>query len=202
MQYPAFSVWYGNLFTDDLKLKPEREIIVCEKEYEIAGVTILKSTKEEAKICTMYVAVQEVLDKGNEFLDKIHRSNDAIPGEEISAKISRMELIVEKIFERAQKHPEIIPDLKKLMNYYLPMTVKLLDAYEEMDQQPVQGENIQASKKEIEDTLDTLNQAFEKLLDSVFQDTAWDVSSDISVLHTLLAQEGLTDDDFAKMKKN
>ena len=146
--------------------------------------------------------VQEVLDKGNEFLDKIHRSNDAIPGEEISAKISRMELIVEKIFERAQKHPEIIPDLKKLMNYYLPMTVKLLDAYEEMDQQPVQGENIQASKKEIEDTLDTLNQAFEKLLDSAFQDTAWDVSSDISVLHTLLAQEGLTDDDFAKMKKN
>ena len=46
--------------------------------------------------------VQEVLNKGNEFLDKIHRSNDAIPGEEISAKISRMELIVEKIFERAQ----------------------------------------------------------------------------------------------------
>ena len=146
--------------------------------------------------------VQEVLDRGNEFLDKIHKSNDAIPGVEISTKISRMELIVEKIFERAEKHPEIIPDLKKLMNYYLPMTVKLLDAYEEMDQQPVQGENIQSSKKEIEDTLDTLNQAFEKLLDSVFQDTAWDVSSDISVLHILLAQEGLTDDDFAKMKKN
>lgn len=146
--------------------------------------------------------VQEVLDKGNEFLDKIHKSNDAIPGVEISAKISRMELIVEKIFERAEKHPEIIPDLKKMMNYYLPMTVKLLDAYEEMDEMPVQGENIQSSKKEIEDTLDTLNQAFEKLLDSVFQDTAWDVSSDISVLHTLLAQEGLTDDDFAKMNKN
>ena len=157
---------------------------------------------DEQETCLITPEVQEVLNKGNEFLDKIHRSNDAIPGEEISAKISRMELIVEKIFERAQKHPEIIPDLKKLMNYYLPMTVKLLDAYEEMDQQPVQGENIQASKKEIEDTLDTLNQAFEKLLDSVFQDTAWDVSSDISVLHTLLAQEGLTDDDFAKMKKN
>lgn len=146
--------------------------------------------------------VQEVLDKGNEFLDKIHKSNDAIPGVEISAKISRMELIVEKIFERAEKHPEIIPDLKKMMNYYLPMTVKLLDAYEEMDTQPVQGENIQSSKREIEDTLDTLNQAFEKLLDSVFQDTAWDVSTDISVLHTLLAQEGLTEDDFARMKND
>ena len=160
-----------------------------------------KKQEEERRQADLSPEVQEVLDKGNEFLDKIHKSNDAIPGVEISAKISRMELIVEKIFERAQKHPEIIPDLKKMMNYYLPMTVKLLDAYEEMDRMPVQGENIKSSKKEIEDTLDTINQAFEKLLDSVFQDTAWDVSSDISVLHTLLAQEGLTDDDFAKMNK-
>lgn len=160
-----------------------------------------KKQEEERRQADLSPEVQEVQDKGNEFLDKIHKSNDAIPGVEISAKISRMELIVEKIFERAQKHPEIIPDLKKMMNYYLPMTVKLLDAYEEMDRMPVQGENIKSSKKEIEDTLDTLNQAFEKLLDSVFQDTAWDVSSDISVLHTLLAQEGLTDDDFAKMNK-
>ena len=160
-----------------------------------------KKQEEERRQADLSPEVQEVLDKGNEFLDKIHKSNDAIPGVEISAKISRMELIVEKIFERVQKHPEIIPDLKKMMNYYLPMTVKLLDAYEEMDRMPVQGENIKSSKKEIEDTLDTLNQAFEKLLDSVFQDTAWDVSSDISVLHTLLAQEGLTDDDFAKMNK-
>ena len=160
-----------------------------------------KKQEEERRQADLSPEVQEVLDKGNEFLDKIHKSNDAIPGVEISAKISRMELIVAKIFERAQKHPEIIPDLKKMMNYYLPMTVKLLDAYEEMDRMPVQGENIKSSKKEIEDTLDTLNQAFEKLLDSVFQDTAWDVSSDISVLHTLLAQEGLTDDDFAKMNK-
>lgn len=145
--------------------------------------------------------VEEILDRGNEYLRKIKAGNDAILGEEISAKISRMELIVEKIFERAEEHPEIIPDLKHLMDYYLPMTVKLLDAYEDMDSQPVQGENIRSSKKEIEDTIDTLNLAFEKLLDSVFQDTAWDVSSDISVLRTMLAREGLTENDFEKMKK-
>ena len=117
-------------------------------------------------------------------------------------KGDKMELIVQKIFERAGEHPEVIPDLKKLMDYYLPMTVKLLDAYEDMDGQPVQGENITASKKEIEETIDTLNIAFEKLLDSIFRDTAWDVSTDISVLHTVLAQEGLTEDDFEKMKQN
>ena len=112
-----------------------------------------------------------------------------------------MELIIRRIFERAQAHPEIVPDLKKLMDYYLPMTVKLLNAYADMDAQPVQGETIRSSKKEIEATLDTLNLAFEKLLDDLFEDTAMDVSSDISVLNTLLAQEGLKDDELSKLKK-
>lgn len=145
--------------------------------------------------------VQEVLDRGNAYLREIRRCNDEIPGEEISAKISRMEAIVQRIFERAKAHPEIIPDLKKLMDYYLPMTIKLLNAYADMDRQPIQGDTIRASKQEIDTTLDTLNLAFEKLLDSVFQDTAMDVSSDISVLHTLLAQEGLTGDDFSNTKQ-
>ena len=74
--------------------------------------------------------------------------------------------------------------------------MKLLEAYEELDTQPVQGENILSSKREIEKTLDTLNQAFERLLDDMFQDTAWDVSSDISVLNSMLAQEGLKEKDF------
>ena len=157
-----------------------------------------KRMRESEKQSRISPQVQEVLDKGEAYIKKIHASNDAIPGEEISAKIAKMEQIVEQIFQRAEEHPEIIPDLKKMMDYYLPMTVKLLDAYEDMDRQPIQGETIRASKKEIEDTLDTLNEAFAKLLDSVFQDTAWDVSSDISVLHTMLAQEGLTENDFEK----
>ena len=145
--------------------------------------------------------LQEVLDRGNAFISQIRSCNDAIPGQEISEKISRMELIVKRIFQRAEAHPEIVPDLKKLMDYYLPMTVKLLTAYADMDAQPVQGETIQASKREIEASLDTLNLAFEKLLDSVFKDTAMDVSSDISVLNTLLAQEGLAEDDLTKLRK-
>ena len=145
--------------------------------------------------------VQEVLDKGDAYIAQIRRCNDRIPGQEISAKITRMELIVEKIFDRAEEDPEVIPDLKKMMDYYLPMTVKLLNAYADMDAQPVQGETIQNSKREIEQTLDTLNLAFEKLLDDLFADTALDISSDISVLNTLLAQEGLTEDELTKMKK-
>ena len=70
----------------------------------------------------------------------------------------------------------------------------IIMAYAQMDAQPAGGENIQTAKREIEATLDTLNVAFEKLLDDLFLDTAWDISSDISVLNTMLAQEGLKED--------
>ena len=101
-----------------------------------------------------------------------------------------------RIFDEVRLHPEVAPDLQKMMDYYLPTTSKLLDAYRELDSQPISGENISSTKKEIESAVDTLNIAFEKLLDSLFADRAWDISSDISVLNTMLAQEGLTKSDF------
>ena len=83
-----------------------------------------------------------------------------------------------------------------MMDYYLPMTVKLLEAYEDMDSQPVQGETIRSSKKRDRRYSGYSERCFCKASGFCFQDTAWDVSSDISVLHTLLAQEGLKDSDF------
>lgn len=157
--------------------------------------------KQKAEYAKLSPEVQRIVKAGDDYVRKIREANDAIPGEEISAKISRMEMLVDRIFDRVEQNPDSVADIRKLMEYYLPTTIKLLEAYEELDAQPVQGENILSSKKEIEKTLDTLNVAFEKLLDDLFQDTAWDVSSDISVLHTMLAQEGLTEDGLTAGRK-
>lgn len=166
---------------------------------EIQREEMKKKAKREAEQKSeLDPEVRAILDKGQEYIESIRRCNDAIPGEEVSNKMYRMELLVRRIFQQTEAHPENAKELRKLMDYYLPMTVKLLKAYEELDRQPVYGENIATSKKEIEDTIDTLNTAFEKMLDNLFQDTAWDVSSDISVLETMLAQEGLMEDGFKK----
>lgn len=135
---------------------------------------------------------RETIEEGNRYIEQIRKSNDAIPGVEISNKIYHLEDVIRRIFQRVEQHPELVDDLHKFMDYYLPTTVKLLNAYEELDKQATQGENIKTAKQEIENTLDTINVAFENLLDSFYQETAWDVSADISVLKTMLEQEGLT----------
>lgn len=138
------------------------------------------------------IAVEE----GNEYIRRIREINDDIPGEEISNKLYRLERVCTKIFEYVEDNPEKLPDIRKFMSYYLPTTLKLVQTYHEFSEQPVQGENINTAKKEIEEMLDSINQAFEKMFDKMFEDDAMDISTDISVLSMMLAQEGLLEDEF------
>ena len=75
-------------------------------------------------------------------------------------------------------------------------TLKLVNTYREFDGLPVKGENVTTAMTEIERTMDTIIVAFEKLLDDLFQDTAFDVSADISVLEAMFAREGYKESDF------
>ena len=114
---------------------------------------------------------------------------------DVAAKISHMEVLAARIFVCASEHPESISRTDKLFKYYFPSVMTHLNVYEDMEKQPIQGENIQKSKREIEESLDTINQALEKLFDEMFQNVAMDISSDIQVLEVMLKQDGLTEDE-------
>ena len=145
---------------------------------------------------------QQVIAEGREVIKEIKRANDQIPGAELSMKLARLEDIGEKIFEYVEAHPEKIPQIKRFTAYFLPTTLKLADTYARLDLQPVQGDNISAAKQEIETTMDTIYDAFKNLLDGLFEDVALDVSTDISVLETIIAQEGLGQSTFHKENKS
>lgn len=137
--------------------------------------------------------VQKVLDEGYEYIRHIRECNDAIPGEEISRKLTTLEDIMGRIFEQVKKNPDNVADVQKMMKFYLPSTRKLIDTYRELDGQPSYGDNnVANTKKEIENSLDVINEAFGKLFDDMFEDAAWDISTEISTMKTMLAKEGLT----------
>ena len=136
---------------------------------------------------------QSILAEGEDYVKFVRQINDIIPDtDDMSNKLYRLENIMNRIFAQVEKDPDSADELHKLMNYYLPTTRKLLTAYVELDKQPDVGENIVKTKQEIDSAMDTINEAFENLLDSLFQDMAWDISSDISVMKSMMAQDGLT----------
>lgn len=129
--------------------------------------------------------------EGMECIGKLRALNDKIPGEIISVKLSRLEHLLKDLFDSVREHPEQMHRMHKLMDYYLPTTLKLVEAYEEFDRVSVPGDDIIAAKAEIENTLDTINQAFTELLNNLFQDAVLDATTDAQVLKTMLAREGL-----------
>lgn len=145
--------------------------------------------------------IRKAIDEGRQFVKEIKDANIAIPGEEISRKLDRLEEVTGRIFDYVEMHPEKFPEIRKFMEYFLPTTLKLVDAYRKLDYEPIQGENISNAKKEIEETMDTINLAFENLLDGLFEDVAMDISTDISVLETMFAQEGLTGNNMRSKNK-
>lgn len=140
--------------------------------------------------------------EGMECINKLRTLNNQIPGEVISAKLSRLESLLKDLFDSVREHPEQMHRMHKLMDYYLPTTLKLVEAYEEFDRVSVPGDDIIAAKAEIENTLDTINQAFTELLNSLFQDAVLDATTDAQVLKTMLAREGLMNEMDIHNKQN
>ena len=124
-------------------------------------------------------------------LSELRRLNDNIKDETISAQISHMEEVTGKIFDLVAQDRSKLPQIRRFLNYYLPTTLKLLNAYDRMDQVGVEGANIEGTMGKIGAMLDQICTAFDKQLDALFADEALDISTDITVLEQMLAREGL-----------
>ena len=124
-------------------------------------------------------------------LSQIRALNDAIADEAVSARIDRIEAATAGIFRTMQACPERSDAARRFVNYYLPTTLKLLKTYSLMEEQSYQGKNIQASRRMIEESLERLTRAIEQQQDKLFQSDVLDIESDIRVLETMMASDGV-----------
>lgn len=138
------------------------------------------------------------IEEGEDYVRQLKDLDVAIDDEAVSAKIVSIQEVLGRILERVREEPAVLDSLDRLTSYYLPTTIRLLAAYDSLEDQPVQVENVSSSRREIESTLDVLCDAYEKILDDTYQDFSMDVASDISVLHAVLAQDGLKESPFDK----
>lgn len=125
-------------------------------------------------------------------LRRIRRLNDEIEDGPVSARIERIEALTAAIFQAMRERPERAEEARKFVQYYLPTTFKLLESYSLLERQGVQGDNIRTARRGIEDALEKLERAIELQHDKLFQAEALDIESDIRVLQTMIAADGLS----------
>lgn len=154
--------------------------------------------QEPARKSTGDPAIDGLIQERDRAVSEMKRLNDSIEDPTISAQIDRLEETTQKIIGVVVEKPEKLSQISRFLNYYLPTTLKLLNAYDRMDAAGVSGVNIDGTKGKIETMMETICRAFDKQLDALFGDEALDISSDIVVLEQMLQQEGIgADDPFA-----
>ena len=136
--------------------------------------------------------IDPIIQEGNRALSEMGRLYMSIKDVEVRKKINELMRITDKITQDAIEDPSDIPQIKKFMNYYLPTTIKLLNAYDRMSSQGIEGENLDKSMANINEMLDAAIVAYKKRLDSLFENQALDIETDIEVMNAMLAREGLS----------
>ena len=139
--------------------------------------------------------LSQLVAEGKRYVKEIRKLNDEILGEDISNQLDKIEEIIASIFEIVKRKPEKRSELRKLMQYYLPMTIKVVTSYRDFENEKVASEQLEESKREIRETLDKVITAFAALREKLFQEDVIDVSSDLDVLEAMMSQEGLIQDD-------
>lgn len=134
--------------------------------------------------------IDAIINEGKTAMKEMGRLYSSIESPEIRSRINELMYVSDKIVRDAIDDPSDVPQIKKFLNYYLPTTIKLLNAYDRMSDQGVRGENLSRSMDSIEKMLDTSIEAFKKHLDSLFANQAMDIEADINVMNQMLAREG------------
>ena len=144
--------------------------------------------------------IDPIIEESNKALSEMGRLYMSIKDPDIRRKINDVMHITDKMAQDAINDPSDIPQIKKFFNYYLPTTIKLLNTYDRMSAQGIAGENLDKSMKNINEMLDSAIEAYRKRLDDLFANQALDIETDIDVMNTMLAREGLSGGSDFEMK--
>ena len=181
------------VFVAGKALFPDQVYQLPGEEQAAAQETPRQEKKEAEPADPQVAALRKERDRA---LSEMRRLNDAIRDETISRQIDHLEEVTGKILDQVIAQPRKQPQIRRFLDYYLPTTLKILNAYDRMSAAGIAGDNIDATKDKVEKMMNTIVTAFDKQLDALFGEEALDISTDITVMENLLAQEELTDAGF------
>ena len=136
--------------------------------------------------------VDALIAEAREQLDAIARANDVIAEDVLSAQIADIEHTCRTILARLEEQPNMLSSLRTFLRYYLPTTLRLLEARAKLEGEV--GEQAQIAHK-IREALAQVQTAFHKQLDALNEFRFISLESEMDVLADMMKSDGLIADE-------
>ncbi len=128
-----------------------------------------------------------------DFINEINQLNDDIPDENISNGLYETCALLKQIQTLEERFPASKEKLKKLYEYYLPILVRILKQYDNL-QAAQTDPSYETTKEKLTRTISLINDAMKTIISSLTDQDFINLSADISTLEAVLQKDGLTSD--------
>lgn len=133
----------------------------------------------------------EIIEEGRAYTEKLTKIQSTIKDPLMKEQVGEIVFISRQMFDYTAKNPRIATDLRNFTEYYYPTTLKLLNTYSDMGNQDAKTQNVDNIMDKVSSVMGTITTAFHKQLDDMYAEKRLDVKTDIQVLQSVLAAEGL-----------
>ena len=106
-------------------------------------------------------------------------------------KIWEISNTVDKIIETVAKDSSKYKKAETFFEYYLPVTIKILKRYDEIENQRLNSRDSKKFMEEAQRLIDDVDTAFKKQLSSLYQKDIVDADAEMNVFDMMLKAEGL-----------
>lgn len=141
--------------------------------------------------------VAEVIRAGYDAMREIRRANDIIADEALSAQIDSIESSCGQILSILEQRPQLLGQLRTFLRYYLPTTLRLLDARAKLESS-ANTPKAREVRARVSDAVGVIDKAFLKQVEALDAYRFLDLESEMDVLADMLKADGLLDQDEKK----
>ena len=146
---------------------------------------VVKSLKETN--LSLYQVLENAKKENKHILDSIPK----LENDELKKTLNEINDTVNRIIKTIEKNPERESKIKNFFDYYLPVTVKLVDRYDEIENQKISSSDTKKFNENTLKTLNEINDVFKKFLNNLYQSDMIDTNVEIKVLNSMLKSDGL-----------
>lgn len=147
-----------------------------------------EEVSEELRIKTK--TKEEILNEAKELNRQITDKIELIDDSEIKNNLKEITMCVSKIVATCEKYPSKMKNLKSFFDYYLPLTVKIVSRYDEIENQGLGNKETKKFMNDTNDMVKRIKDSFIKILEKLYESDIVDIDADIKVFSQMLKAEG------------
>ncbi len=152
-----------------------------------------KSSKEKTVATSNSTNLYNVLNKAKSDNAKIYSMINKVEDKDLQKDIEELHETASKIIDTISKNPEKLSKASTFFDYYLPVTLKILIKYDDIENQGLDNEDVIKFMKNTKDMISKIKKSFKVQLANLYQSDIMDTDAEIKVFEQMLNSDGFND---------